>query len=200
MIESISGRLASLNPAAAVVETAGGVGYLLNITLPTFSRLEGAGEVRLLVHESVRDDAWVLYGFLDEAERELFRALIGVSGVGAGSARLILSAIPATELGAVIAAGDAKRLKAVKGIGAKTADRIIVDLRDKLRTAGLAEAAAGSAARPARPTSAAADEAVEALVILGFPRPASRKAVDKLYADDPTLTIEATVKKAMSML
>lgn len=199
MIESISGRLASLNPAAAVVETAGGVGYLLNITLPTFSRLEGAGEVRLLVHESVRDDAWVLYGFLDETERELFRALIGVSGVGAGSARLILSAIPAAELGAVIAAGDAKRLKAVKGIGAKTADRIIVDLRDKLRTAGLV-AGADAAARPARQASAAADEAVEALVILGFPRPASRKAVDKLYADDPTLTIEAAVKKAMSML
>ena len=198
MIESISGRLAALNPAAAVVDTAGGVGYLLNITLPTFSRLEGCTDVRLLVHESVRDDAWVLYGFLDEEERGLFRALIGVSGVGAGSARLILSAIPASELGAVIAAGDAKRLKAVKGIGAKTAERIIVDLRDKLRTAVMAGGAA-AAPEPRRP-SPAADEAVEALVILGFPRPASRKAVDRLYADDPGLSIESAVKKAMSML
>jgi len=197
MIESVSGRLAALNPATAVVETAGGVGYLLNITLPTFSRLEGQTDVRLLVHESVRDDAWVLYGFLDDTERELFRALIGVSGVGAGSARLILSAIPAAELGAVIADGDAKRLKAVKGIGAKTAERIIVDLRDKLRTAGMASPAA-----PAIPPAASgnADEAVAALVILGFPRPASRKAIDKLYADDPSLSIESAVKKAMSML
>ena len=98
MIESIKGAITAINPAAVTVETAGGVGYLLNITLPTFTKLEHAAETRLLVHESIRDDAWVLYGFIDEDERELFRALVGVSGVGAGSARLILSAIPAAFL------------------------------------------------------------------------------------------------------
>ncbi len=198
MIESVRGDIVSLNPAAVVVETPGGVAYLLNITLPTYSRLEGVKSARLLVHEAIREDAWVLYGFLDEAERELFRALIGVSGVGAGSARLILSAIPARDLAAVIAAGDAKRLKAVKGIGAKTADRIIVDLRDKLKTAGIL--AGATPAETMRASGQAAEEALEALVILGFPRAASQKAIDKLFSAEPTLTVEAAVKKAMAML
>lgn len=198
MIESVRGDIVSLNPAAAVVETPGGVAYLLNITLPTYSRLEGVKSARLLVHEAIREDAWVLYGFLDEAERELFRALIGVSGVGAGSARLILSAITARDLAAVIAAGDAKRLKAVKGIGAKTADRIIVDLRDKLKTAGIL--AGATSAETMRASGQAAEEALEALVILGFPRAASQKAIDKLFSAEPALTVEAVVKKAMAML
>ena len=165
MIESITGKIASLNPAAVVIETAGGVGYLLNITLPTYSRLENSAETRLLVHESIRDDAWILYGFLDEEEREMFRALVGVSGVGAASARMILSAIPASELGAVISSSDTRRLKSVKGIGAKTAERIIVDLRDKIK------AGADTLLTQSQTVSPAFDEALEALVILGFPRP-----------------------------
>ena len=107
------------------METAGGVAYQLNITLPTYSALEGQPEAVLWVHESIRDDAWTLFGFLEETERELFRQLVGVSGVGAGTARMILSAIPAAELPGVIAGSDLRRLKGVKGVGAKTAERII---------------------------------------------------------------------------
>ena len=195
MIESIKGAITAINPAAVTVETTGGVGYLLNITLPTFTKLEHAAETRLLVHESIRDDAWVLYGFIDEDERELFRALVGVSGVGAGSARLILSAIPAADLRGGIAGGDAKRLKSVKGIGAKTAERIIVDLKDKIKAdpSALLE-------QPAAVTTPAFDEALEALVILGFQRQASQKALKKLFDADPTLSVEGAVKKAMAMM
>lgn len=195
MIEFIKGKICDLNPAAAVIETAGGVGYLLNITLPTFTRLEGVAETKLLVHEAIREDAWVLYGFLDAEERDLFQALIGVSGVGAGSARMILSAIPAAELRSVISSGDARRLKTVKGIGAKTAERIIVDLRDKIKAdpSALLE-------QPSALATPAYEEALEALVILGFQRQASQKALKKLFDDDPTLSIEAAVKKAMAAI
>lgn len=196
MIESVKGEIISLNPAAAVIETAGGVAYLLNITLPVFSRLEGVSHTRLLVHEAIREDAWTLYGFLDEDERELFRALVGVSGVGAGSARMILSAIPAAELRTVIAGADSRRLKSVKGIGAKTAERIIVDLKDKIKAGPLAEAGAA----PAAAMPAAFDEALEALVILGFQRQASQKALAKLFDTDPGMSVESAVKKAMAMI
>ena len=195
MIESIRGAIAAINPAAVVIETAGGVGYLLNITLPTFTRLEKASEARLLVHEAIREDAWVLYGFLDEDEREIFRALVGVSGVGAGSARMILSSIPAPELRGVIASADSKRLKSVKGIGAKTAERIIVDLKDKIKAGPITLLDKSSTDQ-----SPAYDEALEALVILGFQRQASQKALKKLFEADPALTIEAAVKKAMTMM
>lgn len=194
MIEAIKGSISALNPATVTLDTAGGVAYLLNITLPTFTALQSQREARLLVHESIREDAWVLFGFLTEQERELFRALVGVSGVGAGTARMILSAIAAADLGAVIASGDVRRLKSVKGVGAKTAERIIVDLRDKIKTdpATLLEQAPAATANY--------DEALEALVILGFPRPASVKALKKVFDDDPATTIEMAVKRAMSML
>lgn len=195
MIESIKGNIGSINPAAVVIETAGGLAYLLNITLPTFTKLEHAKEARLLVHETIREDAWVLYGFIDEEERELFRALVGVSGVGAASARMILSAIPALELGGVIASGDVKRLKSVKGIGAKTAERIIVDLKDKIKADPITLLEKSSPA-----PSPALDEALEALVILGFQRQASQKALKKLFEENPELTIEAAVKKAMAVI
>lgn len=196
MIEAISGRIAALNPAAVTVDTSGGVSYLLNISLATFSRLEGMDSVRLLVHESIREDAWVLYGFIDEEERELFRALVGVSGVGAASARMILSAYSAGDIRSAIAAGDAGLLKSIKGIGAKTAERIIVDLKDKIKSA-----AAGPVDAPSAPTAtAASEEALEALVILGFQRQASQKALKKLFDADPTLTVELAVKKAMKMM
>ena len=183
-----------MNPATVTLDTAGGVAYLLNITLPTFTALQSQREARLLLHESIREDAWVLFGFLTEQERELFRALVGVSGVGAGTARMILSAIAAADLGAVIASGDVRRLKSVKGVGAKTAERIIVDLRDKIKTdpSTLLEQAPAA--------SANYDEALEALVILGFPRPASVKALKKVFDADPTTSIEMAVKRAMSML
>ncbi len=194
MIEYIKGQLTSLNPAAAVIETAGGVAYLLQISLPTFSKLEGLTDARLLVHEAIKEDAWTLYGFLDEAERELFRLLIGVSGVGASTARMILSAMSAEELSAVIATSDVKRMKSVKGIGAKTAERIIVDLRDKIK----APDATLIIQSPA--TSEAFDEALAALTMLGFAAAQSRKVLKKLFDADPGLRVEAAIRKALPLM
>mgnify|MGYP001099996532 FL=1 len=194
MIEYIKGQLTSLNPAAAVIETAGGVAYLLQISLPTFSKLEGLTEARLLVHEAIKEDAWTLYGFLDEAERELFRLLIGVSGVGASTARMILSAMSAEELSAVIATSDVKRMKSVKGIGAKTAERIIVDLRDKIK----APDATLIIQSPA--TSEAFDEALAALTMLGFAAAQSRKVLKKLFDADPGLRVEAAIRRALHLM
>lgn len=195
MIETIRGRIASLNPAAAVIETAGGVGYLVNITLPTFTALQGLAETRMYIHESIRDDAWVLYGFLDEDEREIFRALVSVSGVGAQSARMILSALTPAQLREAIVGGDIRSLKSVKGIGTKTAERIIVDLRDKIKV----DPDTLITGRPAQ-AGAAMDEALEALVILGFNRSASEKALRKLYEVEPGMSVEAALKRAMTML
>lgn len=194
MIEYIKGTLAVLTPTSATVETSGGVAYLLNITLPTFSSLEGCSECRLYVHEAIRDDAWVLYGFAEERERELFRSLIGVSGVGAATAVIILSSLQGDELAAVISGGDAKRLKAIKGIGAKTAERIIVDLRDKIKATGDTL----SIQMPRR--SDAFEEALAALHMLGFDRKQSEKALSALFDADPSLKVEAAIKKALSMM
>lgn len=196
MIEYITGRLTALTPTDATVETSGGVAYLLSITLPTYSALEGRDSVRLLVHESIRDDAWVLFGFLDETERSLFRQLIGVSGVGAGSARTILSAIPARELGAVITGGDVRRLKNVKGIGTKTAERIIVDLRDKINPP---EDTLITQQSPAK-NNEAFDEALTALTILGYTRQQSQKALAKIFEADPATKVENAIRKALAMM
>lgn len=196
MIEYIKGTVAELNPAAVTVETAGGVAYLLAITLPTFTGLQGKSDVRLYVHESIRDDAWTLYGFSAPRERELFRALIGVSGVGAATAMLILSALQGEELAATIGSGDVKRLKAIKGIGAKTAERIIVDLRDKIGDSS----AAVLAETPSSAAVADYDEALAALVMLGFDRKASQKALKQLFDADPTLKVEAAIKRALTMM
>jgi Holliday junction DNA helicase RuvA len=194
MIEYIKGKIDSLTPTAAVIETDGGVAYLLNITLPTFSKLEGKKDAKLLVHEAIREDAWVLFGFIEEQEREMFRLLLGVSGVGANSARMILSAIPSNELGQVIATSDVKKLKKVKGIGAKTAERIIVDLRDKINTVDDTLLLQTSA------TSDAFDEALAALLMLGFARPQSQKALKAIFEADPTTKVELAIKKALSMM
>lgn len=195
MIEAISGQVESLTPVSAVIATASGISFGVNITLPTFTALEGKDRATLLIHESIREDAWTLYGFLTEKERELFRLLLGVSGVGASTARMILSAINAEDLSMVIASGDAQRLRAVKGVGAKTAERVIVDLRDKIKGDPLTLLTKSTTA-----ASAAYDEALEALVILGFPRPASIKALRKLYDEQPEMPVEQAVKRAMSML
>ncbi len=193
MIEYIKGTVAELTPTYAVIDC-GGVGYLLNISLPTFSRLEGQASAKLLAHEAIREDAHVLYGFIDERERSMFRALIGVSGVGAGTARMILSSIPAPELELVIASGDHTRLKNVKGIGAKTAQRIIVDLRDKIKPTDDA-----LIIQPTK-SSDAYDEALAALVMLGFARPQSAKVLKKLFDEQPDMKVEQAIKRALTMM
>lgn len=196
MIEYIHGKVVDINPAAVVVETAGGVAYRLSITLTTFTAIQNSPEVRLYVHEIIREDAWSLFGFAQTRERELFRALIGVSGVGAATAALILSSLQGDELSATISGGDVKRLKAIKGIGAKTAERIIVDLRDKIGNSGL------SVAPVASPAASVSDyeEALAALTMLGFDRKASQKALKAIFEADPTIKVEAAVKKSLTML
>ena len=194
MIEYIKGRVAALSPAAATIESGSRIGFRLNITLPTFSALEGKAEAMLYVHEAIRDDAWVLYGFSTERERELFRSLIGVSGVGAATAVIILSSLQGDELAAVIASGDVRRLKAIKGIGAKTAERIIVDLRDKIT------AVSDTIFTQAAARSEAYDEALGALQMLGFDRKQSEKVLTALFDKDPALKVEAAIKRALSMM
>lgn len=195
MIEYIRGSVAELTPAYVVIDTSGGVGYMLNISLATYSALEGVAETRLLVHESVKEDAWTLYGFADERERSLFRLLVSVSGVGAATARMILSSISAPELEQVIASGDPARLKSVKGVGAKTAQRIIVDLKDKIKVDELTLSIQHDVTN-----SAAFDEALAALVMLGFQRQQSQKVLKKLFEANASITVEAAIKRALSMM
>lgn len=195
MIEYISGRLTDLTPTYAVVET-GGIGYLVNISLPTYSELEGKDNIKLLIHQVIREDAWLLFGFISEQERLLFRALIGVSGVGANTARMILSSIPAPDLEWVIINGDSKTLKKVKGVGVKTAERIIVDLRDKITPTD--ESASGSTA--IQMNSEVMEEALAAMVMLGYPRQAVIKVMKKIFEEDPAVKVEIAIKKALAMI
>lgn len=196
MIEYIKGKVDDLNPAAVVLEDAAGIGFRIMITLGTFAVLEGKNEARLYVHEVIREDAWTLYGFADRRERELFRALIGVSGVGSATAVLILSSLQGEELAATIGAGNVRRLKAIKGIGTKTAERIIVDLKDKIGdvTVAASEVASKGISTPDY------DEALAALTMLGFDRHSSQKVLDQLFENDPTLTVETAIKRSLSML
>lgn len=193
MIEYIRGPLAELTPTYAVIDC-GGVGYRLEISLVAYAALEGKKETRLLVHEAIREDAHQLYGFVDEQERQLFRSLIGVSGVGANTARMILSSVPAPELEVAIVSGDHQRLKSVKGIGTKTAQRIIVDLRDKIKPSG------DTLINQPATTGEVFDEALLALVMLGFTRPQSQKALKKIFESDPTVKVEVAIKKALAMM
>lgn len=193
MIEYISGSLAELTPTYAVIDNHG-LGYLINISLTTYAELEGKADVKLLIHEAIREDAYVLFGFATAQERVLFQQLIGVSGVGANTARMILSAIAPSELEIVIVSGDDKKLKAVKGVGAKTAQRIIVDLKDKIKPAD------STLTLEQTPSNDAFDEALTALLMLGFAKPQSQKVLSKLFKEEPTLKVEKAVKKALSML
>lgn len=196
MIEYIKGKITGLTPTEAVLETAAGVAYLLNITVTGFTKIneQGGENIILYVHEVIREDAFSLFGFYDRNERELFRQLIGVSGVGASIARMILSSIEPEELRQVIVSGDVRRLKSVKGIGAKTAERIIVDLKDKIKgvDSPLIQKVATS--------SEVFEEALSALVMLGFPKPQSQKVLNKLFDAEPALKVEAAIKKALSMM
>lgn len=204
MIEYIKGELTELTPALAVVEAAG-VGYALQISLNTYSAMQGKKEVKLYVHEAIvtggRDDSFTLYGFSTKQERELYQMLITVSGVGANTARMILSSLSPKELCNVIANGDERILKGVKGIGLKTAQRIIVDLRDKVISSGVAsELHAGGATAATAMPSPVRDEAVQALTMLGFSPAPSAKVVSQILANDATLPVEQVIKLALKMI
>lgn len=201
MIEYIKGTVDELTPACAVVE-AGGVGYQLFISLNTYSVLQGKNETKLYVYEAIREDAHLLYGFATKSERELFLLLISVSGIGGQTARMILSAFTPAELAAVIRDENVRMLKSVKGIGPKAAQRIIVDLKDKIALGwGDTEGGAVSAAPAlASATKEVVDEAVAALTMLGFPPAPTQKTVLHLVKEDPTLPVEQIIKLALKML
>lgn len=193
MIEYVKGEVAEITPAYAVVEC-GGVGYMLNISLNTYTRLQNERQARVYVYEAIREDAYVLYGFADKQERELFVMLISVSGVGPNTARMILSSFPPADLQGVIASGNVNLLKAVKGIGGKTAQRIIVDLKDKINQGS------DTLIIQSEMKSEAYEEAVAALVMLGFTQAAVQKAVGKLLKENPEEKVEGLIKKALKIL
>lgn len=203
MIDYIKGELAELTPAQAVVE-AYGVGYALNISLNTYEAIQGKENVKLFVHEALvtggRDDSYTFYGFVSKQERDLYRLLITVSGVGANTARMILSSASPSELCNAISTGNERVLKSVKGIGLKTAQRIIVDLKDKILSLGIAqEVAAGTATDSTIPVDVR-DEAVAALTMLGFSPAPTAKVVTAILTDDATLPVEQVVKLALKQI
>lgn len=193
MYEYISGKVAELAPAYAVVE-AGGVGYYLNISLQTYAAVEGSEDAKLYVHFIVREDVQQLYGFATKLERELFRQLISVSGVGGNTARMILSTYSSSELRNIIATENAVLLKNVKGLGLKTAQKIIVELSGKMIDLGLDEPAMVSVTSASSPIF---DEALQALVMLGFQKSASEKVLKSLFQESPTLAVEEAIRQAL---
>lgn len=203
MIEYIKGELADLTPTMAVLET-NGVGYGLNISLNTYTAIQGKAQVKLYVHEVLvaggRDDSFTLFGFASKQERELYRQLITVSGVGANTARMILSSLSPAELCNVISSGNEKMLKGVKGIGLKTAQRIIIDLKDKIVTLGIADELSANGGNVEMVNNDVKEEAVSALTMLGFSPAPSQKVVVKILQDNPAMPVELVVKMALKMI
>ena len=197
MYEYINGTLAEVAPAYAVVD-AGGVGYFINISLNTYSAIEKAEQVKLYVHHIVREDAELLYGFASKEERDLFRLLISVSGVGGNTARMIQSTYSPSELRNIIATGNAVLLKNVKGLGLKTAQKIIVDLSGKM--VDLPSHGAADNALAVSQRSEVFDEALAALVMLGFAKAASEKVLQKIFKNDASLGVEDTIRSALKQL
>ncbi|MCI5581359.1 MAG: Holliday junction branch migration protein RuvA [Phocaeicola plebeius] len=200
MIEFIKGELAELTPALAVVDCHG-VGYGINVSLNTYSAIQGKREVKLYIYESIREDAYQLYGFSTRQERELFMLLISVSGIGGNTARMILSALSPAELCSVVSSGNEKLLKTVKGIGLKTAQRIIVELKDKMDAVGMEALPGQSASRqPLAANQEVYEEAVAALTMLGFAAAPSQKVVSALLQEEPDAPVEKVIKLALKRL
>lgn len=205
MIEYIHGDLTELTPTLAVVE-AGGVGYALNISLNTYTSIQGKKETKLYVHEVLtaggRDDSFVFYGFATRQERELYRMLISVSGVGANTARMMLSSMSPAELCDAIANGNEKIIKSVKGIGLKTAQRVIVDLKDRIVASGIAGELHVQTGHDTAPTvnSAIKDEAVAAMTMLGFSPAPAAKVVTAILTEQPDMAVEMVIKEALKRI
>lgn len=193
MIDYIKGPIIQITPTFLTIE-AGNIGYLMNISLTTYTKLEGKNECKIMVHEVIREDSHQLFGFADKEERDIFRSLISVSGVGAATARMMLSSLTPAEIEKAIMSADVHLLKSVKGIGLKTAERIIVDLKDKLgKQVGTGEifAIADNTRR---------EEALSALVMLGFAKGAVSKVLDKIVREEKNLTVEDMIKRALKNL
>ncbi len=193
MIDYLKGPITKITPTFLTIE-AGSIGYFINISLTTFTKLEGKSEYKLLIHEVIREDSHQLFGFADKEERDIFRLLISVSGVGAATARMMLSSLTPTEIEKAIIGSDVHLLKSVKGIGLKTAERIIVDLKDKVgKQVGTGEifAIADNTKR---------EEALSALVMLGFAKSAVSKVLDRIVREEKDLTVEDMIKRALKNL
>ena len=194
MIEFIKGQIDEITPTYAVIETADGVGYMLNITVNAYTQLQNATTAKLYVHEAIREDAYVLFGFISKRERELFLHLISVSGVGPAMARMILSSLTPSDLENVIVSENVRMLKSVKGIGSKTAERIIVDLKDKIKPSG------DSLILHTPAENEVFEEALVALTMLGFTKGQSQKVLAKIFSDTPDVTVEQAIKQALKMM
>ncbi len=192
MIEYLSGTIAELNPTYVVLDV-NSVGYFVNISLNTYEQLQGKKDVKIYVHQIIREDSFTLYGFWNKEEREIFRHLISVSGVGAATARLMLSSLKPDEIRTAIVTGDVQLIKSVKGIGIKTAQRIIVDLKDKIDSKAK-ESTLLSVDNSQR------TEAIEALITLGFSRKAVEKAVGKILSQNPKANVEQIIKESFKYL
>jgi len=194
MIDYIKGNIAELTPAFLIIET-GGVGYFVSISLSTYSKLEGNKEFKLLVHEVIREDSHQLFGFADSEERDIFRLLISVSAVGAGTARVMLSSLTPGEVERAILGSEVNVLQGVKGIGSKTAQRIIVDLKDKV-----GKQLSGTGEIFTFKDNTNREEALSALVMLGFSKGAVAKVLDKVIREEKNLSVEDLIKKALKNL
>lgn len=194
MFEYIKGPISELTPAYVIVESAG-IGYNINISLQTYSSLESKKEATVYLHQVVREDAHLLFGFAGKDERELFRLLISVSGVGANTARVILSSMSAAEIQKAIQNADINALKQIKGIGLKTAQRIVVDLKDKVFGKEL-----GASQLFSSLNNTSKDEALSALVMLGFNKAAAEKVLDQLVKEDSKQSVEMLIKQALKRL
>ena len=197
MIEYLRGELAELTPATAIIECCG-VGYETSITLNTYSALQEKKEVKVYIYEVIREDTHQLFGFSNKQERELFLLLISVSGIGGNTARTILSAFTVNELCEAIFTGNEAAIKSVKGIGLKTAQRIIIELKDKIK--GIGSGAQSNVSTPLLPDNDVMDGAVSALIMLGFPSAATNKVVQAIVKSEPTATVEQVIKMALKQL
>ena len=194
MYDYIKGNVEELTPTYVVLDNHG-VGYMINISLNSYNALQShTHDVKIFVYEAIREDAHILFGFTERRERELFLLLITVSGVGANTARMILSSLTPSDLEQAIASANSAALKSGKGIGAKTAERIIVDLKDKIKVSS------DTLLLKSPVSGEVFEEAMSALVMLGFTKPMSQKALKKLFAAEPSITVEQAIKKALKMM
>jgi len=193
MFEYIKGKITEITPAYIIVET-GNIGYFVNISLQTHSKINGKEQFKVYIHQIIREDTNALYGFADKSEREIFRLLISVSGIGANTARVMLSSLSANEVKKAVRTDDVATFKSIKGIGAKTAQRVIIDLKDKINKAETDDDTGISF------TSPISEEALSALNMLGFSKTKAEKAVKKIYSSNSNISVEELVKNALKIL
>lgn len=193
MFEYINGKITEITPTYIIVET-GNIGYFVNISLQTHSKINGKDQFKVYIHQIIREDTNAMFGFADKSEREIFRLLISVSGIGANTARVMLSSLSANEVKKAIRSDDVATFQSIKGIGAKTAQRVIIDLKDKINKAEIDDDTGMTF------KNSITEEALSALSMLGFPKAKAVKAVKKIYSSNSNISVEELVKNALKIL